>query len=957
MTVWDGATKRTYWYNNNPAGAAKMACALAKEGHDVYSTVCLLKEQLAKGRGTIDDVASLPGVFTDIDIAGPGHNTKSVYPPDLDAALAVVRSFPLTPTMIVFSGGGLQVYWLFHEPLVIATKADRHAAQTLMAGFYNMLSSKAKAMGYEIDNVQDLARVLRVPGTLNCKLKELREVKLLELNPAALYSPDEIPVLASDRPLPTPHRAQRSSVPGLEIYPALGTGDDTDIPEVVMTAIRRCQFLRDCQDNAASLPEQNWWAMVHNLAPIESGGPQAVHLLSRPYPNYTFEETQGKIERAISDPCPHTCRYINDPAGTIRFTGCPPQGCGVASPIGLATSKAAITRLDLMDFRSVLVSAPQRIMDADVIRKLALLKQHSLREYESIMLEFKRLTKGSVTIKDIKAIVDDEIGKNQARNSDNTSVRAVFPDIEDDLDFPPGYQVTGNGIFFQTQTGTATVCIVPIALTKRLAAIGGKQHELIELTFIRDGRTHTLQSERSTVFSRTSIMQLADSGLPATTENASGIVKYLNAFEQANINTIPVTRFSAQLGWISSTEFLPGVSPAVLIPAGGATSFTRAFEQKGELVDWADKIRPLRQYPYARLILAAGFASVMISQLAQRCILLHVWGGSRGGKTAAQKAAASIWGHPEKTMISFNTTNVGLEYRAGFLNNLPVVLDERQAAGTRQDFLNSLVYMFGEGQGRGRGTRNGGQAEIHEWNLLGISSGEHPISTDSSSEGLITRLVEVYTPAVIPDQALASSLHNILGDTYGSAGPEFVRQLMDFPNITAFYKAILAKIIPMVATLVESHTACLAILVAADILSAQWIFGDDEDTAINGGFQLAVDVIPGLNTREQANEATRALNYIMSWVAQNPEHFQPYPLGSTEHYGCKGGESTFVFPNALRTSLTLGGFNIERVKKDFVLRGWLKDRNGDPCPTHRHEGESIRSYEFIFPVEGTCDAV
>jgi len=48
------------------------------------------------------------------------------------------------------------------------------------------------------------------------------------------------------------------------------------------------------------------------------------------------------------------------------------------------------------------------------------------------------------------------------------------------------------------------------------------------------------------------------------------------------------------------------------------------------------------------------------------------------GKTAALKAALSVWGDPEGLMASFYATRVGLERLAGFFRDLPLGIDEKQ---------------------------------------------------------------------------------------------------------------------------------------------------------------------------------------------------------------------------------------------------------------------------------------
>ena len=52
----------------------------------------------------------------------------------------------------------------------------------------------------------------------------------------------------------------------------------------------QCDFIQHCRDNAATLSEHDWYAMITNLVPFQ-GGIAKVHALSKDYPAYTAQET------------------------------------------------------------------------------------------------------------------------------------------------------------------------------------------------------------------------------------------------------------------------------------------------------------------------------------------------------------------------------------------------------------------------------------------------------------------------------------------------------------------------------------------------------------------------------------------------------------------------------------------------------------------------------------------
>jgi hypothetical protein len=71
--------------------------------------------------------------------------------------------------------------------------------------------------------------------------------------------------------------------------------------------------------------------MISNLCRFSDGN-DLIHDLSRGHPNYTPQETNGKIAHLRMSSGPVTCEKIR----ADGFKGCPRDGCGVKAPAGLA---------------------------------------------------------------------------------------------------------------------------------------------------------------------------------------------------------------------------------------------------------------------------------------------------------------------------------------------------------------------------------------------------------------------------------------------------------------------------------------------------------------------------------------------------------------------------------------------------------------------------------------------
>src|SRR5699024_6006858 len=118
----------------------------------------------AHGRGGADDVTRLAAIYADLDIK-PGGITS--YEQGLDIIDDLSLMLGTRPVAVTLSGHGLQPLWAVDdEPL---TDDNRATAKATLRRFGRLVASVADARGAAVDSVFDLARVLRIPGTLNHK--------------------------------------------------------------------------------------------------------------------------------------------------------------------------------------------------------------------------------------------------------------------------------------------------------------------------------------------------------------------------------------------------------------------------------------------------------------------------------------------------------------------------------------------------------------------------------------------------------------------------------------------------------------------------------------------------------------------------------------------------------------------------------------------------------------------
>jgi hypothetical protein len=183
VLIWSkkGETKRSHWLpvSQLPEAEALLAPFCAPDAGNAWSGVALSPKDFGPyKRCEAGAVAGIVGLQADIDLRGQAHQQANL-PSTIDEARELARSLGVEPTEEIDSGHGLQVWWLFETPWIFRDATDRQKAAKLARDFHNLLQGKAKEKGWTLDNVSDLSRILRLPGTWNHKTDEPVSVRVL----------------------------------------------------------------------------------------------------------------------------------------------------------------------------------------------------------------------------------------------------------------------------------------------------------------------------------------------------------------------------------------------------------------------------------------------------------------------------------------------------------------------------------------------------------------------------------------------------------------------------------------------------------------------------------------------------------------------------------------------------------------------------------------------------------
>ena len=324
LVVWTRQDKATRAFDLREAGAMDLAtnyCVDRAARNDVYAAVGLQGQQPQNGsRGVEKGVIAVPGVWADIDIEGPAHKAANL-PKTEEEALNLVAAVGLAPSIIVRSGFGLQVYWLYREPLTLESEHDWAVAKSRSTRFQALLRQIAGSRGWAVDPTADLCRVLRVPGTFNRKIRGDARLVTADYFEGRYNASDFEDLLEGAE-------APESTSP---VPLSAGSFSRASLPPI----LEGCAWMRQCRDDAATLPEPEWYRMLTVVARCQDAERWA-HELSKDHPKYTKRETNTKLKQASCEAiAPTTCAYVHSNLSGERFCGkCAFRG-NVNSPIAI----------------------------------------------------------------------------------------------------------------------------------------------------------------------------------------------------------------------------------------------------------------------------------------------------------------------------------------------------------------------------------------------------------------------------------------------------------------------------------------------------------------------------------------------------------------------------------------------------------------------------------------------
>ena len=691
-------------------------------------------------------------LWADVDVGKAGCRWQT-----REEALAGLVGFAkktgMKPTLLVSSGMGWHVYWRLKEEL----ETPRWKALARSFGAF----LKAEGMDVDPSRTADASSVLRLPGTLH--QKSGREVAVA-LDTMSSYGEDELyKIFGTQAPVEIPlsppaSRPEALDGFGLGSRPPSGSG---------RAAVACCRQLREM--GSQSYP--NWFNAMSVLKRFEDGL-ELAHELSSGDPRYDPAGTEEKFGMAAAD-MPATC-------ATFRMNA--PELCEGCAYAALVKSPVQTPKLapPLQIAEPEILSATEQAENEISEKPFAI--PDWTAEDGTVELRFDEDDDYDVSPAGMQWKHWTGSGKKAVERTDllcHAKVRYVRGETFYDETMRP---LRAHVFDIEQQSGARqqSVFVVSTDSGPQGAMTWCLNSKIIPLNPSYTGTTFMgmINAYLAKVAARPGMEREAYRmlGWQKVTARATG--------EQTTGFVLPCAAFTAS-----------GMQPAALMgPAGGKTA--EAYSSKGDVERW--KFLPKM---YRALGQNAGMLCMCLSFAAP----LMKWGGADAangifslysresglGKSWCLRAAASVWGDPERALISQSASAVARCRRMAAAPNLPAMHDELTEMSPED--LANLVYVLAAGQEKQKLKSSGDEfIKTGEWSTVSFVTSNKSLKDKLSkwhvdTEATVQRVLEWECDfrrclPGSPEGRLVAACQQVAADNYGLAGPEFMFRLMERPE-------------------------------------------------------------------------------------------------------------------------------------------------------------------------------
>lgn len=727
-TIKDKVPHQTYYDSIDLAKDTIMTAM--NNGRDVYYAMASFTNN---GSRKQDNVALVKSYWIDLDCGGDAH--YQTLEDGLDAIHRFIENTKLPKPSIVCSGYGYHIYWALTTPVT----RDLWDINTVR------LIALADEAGLQIKDPgcsTDIARILRVPNTINFKNQEQKKTFIVQLGDQTHFEQftELVDEACDSHNVITSVIVPRRPVKMDAVTMALLGNSTSNFKKILDKGDNGCKHLLQIVTEQDKVSEPEWRAML-SIAHLCEDRDKAIHNASKQHPSYSREETEEKSNQTLG---PYTCATFEKTCGSCE--GCPNKGV-ITSPIQLGkvikTSLANI--LEMPKINKVIFDEDGSVTVEKVSAQL---------EIPAIIWPYVRGINGGIYKQGDKAVGDKPAGEDMM--------------IYD-------YDLYISKRLYDVEYGECFLCHLHLPLD-------GMREFVLPLKTLMAG-----DKLRDT---------LSSHGVAAGKTRMELIMGYLiqSARELQRKFAADIARL--QFGWCDNdSSFIIGTreirdDATRYSPASSTTAnIVPFYGVKGTLEEWKIpfKIYERPGYELHAFVVSSGLGSVLLKFVNPKIkgITINMVNSDSGtGKSTTLEMINSFWGHPIDSMLLAKDSIASILHRTGVLCNIPVTVDE--VSNMKPVELSDWLYTHSQGRGRNRmqGSANLERNNSATWSSIMVMTSNSSISDKTrvakmANEAENVRMLE-FTIRLPGDMTAAESI-DIFSKTnqnYGIAGEMFARYVV-----------------------------------------------------------------------------------------------------------------------------------------------------------------------------------
>lgn len=678
--------------------------------------------RIGSGRGDTKSAQQFTCLWADLDLA---TKDSIKYPTSNEVRLMLdkLEAMGCKVSCLVNSGHGIHAYWFLDKPYECQEYMNAAKAWiTFLSATINEIIGGRKVV---VDNIGDMSRVLRVPGTKHFKSNKL--VTVIEEEP--IYYPLEHLLSFTDY---ATRRAQKGSgrvSVKKGILASMGMLSTNKLG-TIENLLPQCGQLQDYLQQKGQMPEPMWYKMAGLFQYLVDGEDKFITMseMADPYMDSDRSEAGAiaKMKQWKDESTgPPVCEAMNDTNHGI-CDACPHFG-KITTPIQLSHSQAVV--VETAPVAEAVVGELVEVHDNQEAYQFIPPQPFYFNEKDQLMIT---VNKTDMLVANTRIIPVDRVSNQEGDQHHSTFHILQAGEMMAEL--------TRKPVIIPHNEFTTNVSIGILNSANALIPPSATNHAQLYLTKV----IYAMTKQRKCIISH------------------------------------------EHLGWLENNDFMLGETRMLGNSQFQAEKISSSVESsmgdisyKGTLKDWRTAIHVLgRPGMEAHLLCFFGaFAVPLFKATDHAGIMVNLVSRDSGTfKSFALKMLTSIYGKPDFNLITSRDTENAMMMKIASRCDLPITFDE--ITNIEPHALSDLVYALTQGKDKDR--MNSATNDLREnagrWRLVMFTSSNASLDDKLGAVNVAERmrLLEMSVQGlnnkepINPDEA--ASVMRTIGDNYGTAG-------------------------------------------------------------------------------------------------------------------------------------------------------------------------------------------